>query len=163
MYSQKFEKAFQELIEHEGGYVNDPHDPGGETKYGICKRSYPNLNIKELTLEEAKKIYHRDFWKRGKFEDVPDKNVAIKLFDLSVNMGTKTTTIILQRALRAVGISVVEDGVWGPRTQLGIISANPIHLLAALKSETAGYYRLIAQKSPTQQKFLSGWLNRAYA
>lgn len=163
MYSQKFEKAFREVINREGVYVNDPYDPGGETKYGICKRSYPNLNIKELTLEEAKKIYHRDFWKRGKFEDVPDNNVAIKLFDLSVNMGTKTTTIILQRALRAVGISVVEDGIWGPRTQLGIISANPIHLLAALKSEAAGYYRLIAQKSPTQQKFLSGWLNRAYA
>lgn len=60
------------MINREGVYVNDPYDPGGETKYGICKRSYPNLNIKELTLEEAKKIYHRDFWKRGKFEDVPD-------------------------------------------------------------------------------------------
>lgn len=163
MYSQKFEKAFREVINREGVYVNDPYDPGGETKYGICKRSYPNLNIKELTLEEAKKIYHCDFWKRGKFEDVPDNNVAIKLFDLSVNMGLQSATIILQRALRAVGISVVEDGVWRPKTQFGIISANPRHLLTALKAEAAGYYRLIAQKSPTQQKFLSGWLNRAYA
>lgn len=162
MYSKKFEKAFEEIIKNEGGYVNDPNDLGGETKYGISKKSYPTLNIKQLTLEEAKKIYYRDFWKKEKFEDVPDKTVAIKLFDLSVNVGIRTATVILQRALHAVGINVTEDGIWGTKTQLGILSAEPSYLLVALKSEAAGYYRLVAQKSPMQQKFLSGWLNRAY-
>lgn len=128
-----------------------------------CTLSQQYLNIKELTPEEAKKIYHRDFWKNGKFENVPDKNVATKLFDLSVNMGIRTATIVLQRALRSMGISIVEDGIWGAKTQLGILSAEPAYLLAALKSEAAGYYQLIAQKSPTQRKFLTGWLNRAYA
>lgn len=81
-----FEKAFNFVIEWEGGYVNDPNDPGGETKYGISSRSYPQLDIKNLTLYDAKGIYYRDYWvKSGCDELTPPLDIII--FDTSVNMG----------------------------------------------------------------------------
>jgi lysozyme family protein len=162
VYSEKFKKAFNYMLKNEGGYVNNSTDPGGETKYGISQRSYPNLNIRQLSLKDAQKIYFCDYWLKGKFEQIPDENVASQLFDLSVNLGIRATTIVLQRALRSVGINVVEDGLLGSQTLSGVIFSKPSNLLAAIKSEAAGYYRLIAAKNPQQQKFLNGWLNRAY-
>ena len=168
VYSEKFKKAFNYMLKNEGGYVNNSTDPGGETKYGISQRSYPNLNIRELSLKDAQKIYFCDYWLKGKFEQIPDENVATQLFDLSVNLGIRATTIVLQRALRSVGINVVEDGLLGPQTLSGAIfcctpnGSKPSNLLAAIKSEAAGYYRLVAAKKPQQQKFLKGWLNRTY-
>jgi lysozyme family protein len=60
----EFNGAFEILIGHEGGYVDHPDDPGGETKYGISKRSYPEVNIAALTLDKAKAIYREDYWDR---------------------------------------------------------------------------------------------------
>ena len=116
IYSEKFEKAFQYTIANEGGYVFDKNDPGGATKYGISQRSYPALNIKHLTLDEAKKIYYCDYWLKGKFEQIDDKNVATQLFDFSVNFGIRAATIVLQRSLRACGVLLTEDGICGPAT-----------------------------------------------
>jgi lysozyme family protein len=162
MYSDKFLKAFDYVMLHEGGYVNDSTDPGGETRYGISKRSYSNLNIKDLTLDQAREIYHRDFWIKAKCENIDDENIAIKFFDLSVNMGIGQAVKLIQRALRATGEQVVEDSVIGPITLAAINKADPTDLLSALKSEAAGFYRLIAQANPSQQKFIEGWLSRAY-
>lgn len=170
VYSEKFKKAFQYVIANEGGYVFDQNDPGGETKYGISKRSYPRLNIKALSIDEARKIYYCDYWLKGKYDKIDDEKLATQLFDLSVNLGIQGATIVLQRALRAVGINVQEDGVLGPQTLSATISFCTYQcvenrtkiLLAALKSEAAGYYRVIAAKKPSQQKFLNGWLKRAY-
>ena len=161
-YSKKFRKAVDYVIKNEGGYVFDQNDYGGATKFGISQKAFPALNIRELSLEDAIEIYHKDFWLKGKFEQIPDENVASQLFDLSVNLGIRATTIVLQRALRSVGINVVEDGLLGSQTLSGVIFSKPSNLLAAIKSEAAGYYRLIAAKNPQQQKFLNGWLNRAY-
>lgn len=86
--------------------MSNKNDPDGETKWRISKRSYFHLNIKELTLEDAKKIYHRDFLEKGKFEEIPDEKLARQLFDLSVNLGIRGATIVLQRALRAGGIKM---------------------------------------------------------
>ena len=162
MYSKKFEKAFQYVIRNEGGYVFDKNDPGGETKFGITKKSYPALNIRDLTLEDAKKIYYRDFWQKGKFEEISDDLIVIQVFDLSVNLGIRSAVIVLQRALRSVGKNVQEDGLMGSQTLLATTDSEPRCLLAAIKSEAAGYYRQIAAKNPNQQKFLKGWLNRVY-
>ena len=162
MYSKKFEKAFEYVIQNEGYYVFDKNDPGGETKFGITKKSYPALNIRDLTLEDAKKIYYRDSWQKGKFEEIDDEKVATQLFDLSVNLGMQAAVIVLQRALRSVGKTVQEDGLIGPQTLLATLNSEPRCLLAAIKSEAAGYYRQIAAKNPSQQKFLKGWLDRAY-
>jgi lysozyme family protein len=162
MYSGKFLNAFKYLIYHEGGYVNDKKDAGGETHYGISKRSYPHLDIKNLTQEQAKKIYFVDFWMKAKCEQIDDENIAAKFFDLAVHTGIPQAVKLIQRALRAAGTQVVEDGIIGPITLTAINKADPTDLLAALKSESAGHYRLIANANPSQQRFIEGWLQRTY-
>ena len=162
VYSEKFQKAVNYVISNEGGYVFDKNDPGGATKYGISQKCYPTLNIKALSLEEAKKIYYCDYWLRGKFEQIPDEKVATQVFDFSVNLGIRAATIVLQRALRAGGINVLEDGLIGSQTLSATIFSEPAVLLAAIKSEAAGYYRSIVAQDPEKRRFLDGWLNRAY-
>ena len=66
-----FDQCFDKLIAHEGGYVNDARDPGGETKYGISKRAYPQVDIKALTLDAAKEIYKRDYWDAMGIDQLP--------------------------------------------------------------------------------------------
>jgi lysozyme family protein len=162
MYSGKFLKAFDYLMYYEGGYVNDPKDAGGETKFGISKRSYPNLDIKNLTQNQARQIYFVDVWLKGKCEQIEDENIATKFFDLAVHTGIPQAVRLIQRALRVAGAQVTEDGIIGPVTLAAINKADPTDLLAALKSESAGYYRLIANANPSQRRFIEGWLNRAY-
>jgi lysozyme family protein len=163
MYSNKFLKAFDYVMYHEGGYVKDPKDTGGETKFGISKCSYPHLDIKNLTRDQACKIYFCDFWVKAKCENIDDENIATKFFDLAVHVGISQAVKLIQRALRAAGQTVVDDGIIGPVTLKAINKADPTDLLAALKSEAAGYYRLIASANQSQQRFIEGWLNRAYS
>ena len=94
----------------EGGYVNDPLDPGRETHWGISKRSYPELNIRDLKREEAIVIYRRDFWAPLCCQDLPPA-VAIVLFDSAVNQGQRPAIEMLQAALE-----VEVDGLMGPMT-----------------------------------------------
>ncbi len=117
-----FDEAFERLIGHEGGYVNHPNDPGGETKYGISKRSYPGENIKEMTLVRAKDIYQRDYWWKAGCDLVPEC-VKFDLFDTAVNAGPGAAIRMLQKAL-----GVVQDGVIGPKTMQAISSMDPERL-----------------------------------
>jgi len=158
----KFETAINSVLKHEGGYVNDPKDAGGETKYGISKRSYPNVDIKNLTLEEAKAIYKRDFWDNQAYKNINDIELSTKMFDLSVNMGATQANKLLQRALRAAGINVIDDGIVGVKTLTAVNTVDSSKLLASLRSEAAGYYRIIAAVKTNQVRFLQGWLTRAY-
>lgn len=81
-----FDRAFHLIVGEEGGYVNDPHDPGGETNYGISKRAYPNEDIKNLTLERARQIYERDYWRAADCDLLP-WGEAVLVFDCAVNQG----------------------------------------------------------------------------
>ena len=81
-----FDKIIEKVLEHEGGYVNDPDDLGGETNYGITKRFFPDVDIKNLTKEQAKKIYHQDYWRPAKCDEVPNHLKHI-YFDMCVNFG----------------------------------------------------------------------------
>lgn len=160
---ERFEHAVSFVLAHEGGYSNDIDDDGGETKFGISKRIYPDLDINTLTVEQAKAIYKRDFWEPQLYKDIKDVNLATKVFDLAVNMGSIWAHRLVQRALRATGQDILEDGILGPMTLTAINKADLTDLLAALKSEAAGYYRTLAATQPRQAKFLKGWLKRAYA
>lgn len=82
-----FDRAFEMVVGVEGGYVNDPEDPGGETHFGISKRAYPNLDIKALTSEQAKDIYFRDYWVPAGCGHIADEAMAILMFDCAVNQG----------------------------------------------------------------------------
>ena len=158
-----FEHAFSFVLAHEGGYSDDADDDGGETKFGISKRSYPEIDINALTVEQAKAIYKRDFWEPQLYKDIKDVNLATKVFDLAVNMGSNWAHRLVQRALRATGQDILEDGILGPMTLAAINKADLSDLLAALKSEAAGYYRTLAATQPRRAKFLKEWLKRAYA
>lgn len=101
---------------NEGGYVNDLEDPGGETNWGISKRSYPNVNIRALTREGAKDIYRRDFWNRIHADELYD-GVAFQSFDFAVNSGIETAVRYLQRA-----VGTPDDGHWGPLSRAAAAS-----------------------------------------
>lgn len=161
--SSRFEIAIKNVLEAEGGYVNDPSDSGGETKFGISKRSYPDIDIKNLTIDHAKEIYKKDFWDNKACDKIESLELSVKVFDSSVNIGEKPTVILLQRALRACNVNVIEDGIYGPVTNKSIELLKTECFLTAFKSERAGYYRELCAKWPKNLRFLKGWLNRAYS
>lgn len=107
-----FDRAFSLLIspEYEGGYSNDPTDPGGETKFGISKASYPSLDIKSLTRDQVKPIYKADFWGPAGCDIVPDE-LKYPLFDFAVNSSPRRAVKTLQKRL-----GVTADGSLGPVT-----------------------------------------------
>jgi len=150
-----FQKAFEYIINKEGGYVNDPYDKGGETKYGISKSTYPNLDIKNLTLEDAKKIYYRDFWLKSKAYLMPEP-LAIMHFDTAVNAGVKNANKILQRALNRQGFNLVIDGIIGEKTLKALKNAVLQQLLSDYTIERTRYYIRTGNK-----RYLRGWINRS--
>lgn len=93
-----FDAAFGIVVGIEAGYVNDPVDPGGETKYGISKRAHPNLEIKTLTLDQAKGIYFEEYWTPLGCE-VLDWAYALQLLDCGVNQGQPTALKIKKMAV----------------------------------------------------------------
>jgi lysozyme family protein len=109
-----FDKAFEIIIGHEGGYVNDARDPGGETKYGISKRAYPAVDIYNLTLDHAKLIYKRDYWDAVDAESIPGA-ARLMVFDCAVNCGLGAAKKLLQRA-----VGTKDDGIIGPKTRAAI-------------------------------------------
>lgn len=162
-----FEKAFSITVGHEGGYVNDPKDNGGETKYGISKRSYPDLDIKALTLDEAKSIYYADFWKTKKMDldELPEK-IAIELFDTAVNMGSYTARKMLQEALNLLNRNemkygdLIVDGIIGAFTLHAVAKTNESELLKVLNGLQFARYLKIVAAHPAQERFFAGWIKR---
>jgi lysozyme family protein len=158
-----FDAAVTALLANEGGYKPaSADDPGGETKFGISKRSYPNEDIPNLTAERARAIYFTDFWLRFRISQLPGASIPVKLLDAAVPMGGPSAIRCLQRALRAAGVPADEDGVIGPATAKACSAALGGGLRAALRSEIAAHYRLVAQSKPAEAPNLPGWLNRAY-
>jgi lysozyme family protein len=161
-YSAEFLIAVQGVLSDEGGDSSNPADAGGATRFGISARAHPGVDIATLTRDAAVKIYWNEWWLRFGFAQLPAA-VAAKTFDLAVNMGARDAIECLQRALRASGVPVTEDGAIGPATAIAAEGADPATLMAAMRSEFAGHYRLVAAKQNHDQAFLKGWLNRAYA
>lgn len=145
-----FEKAVNFTLSYEGGYVNHPADPGGETNFGISKRAYPNLDIKGLTRDKAKEIYKRDYWDVFPMDKLP-VGVRIALFDTAVNCGVSRATKLLQRACM-----VGEDGVIGRTT---IAAANLPNVVQSLISERIIFYAGL----DGFKLFAKGWVKRCVA
>ena len=156
----KFELSIDTILKHEGGYVNDPDDPGGETNFGISKRQYPALDIAKLTLAEAKEIYREDYWNYGEIISQP---VATKVFDMAVNMGHGRAHRILQEALQNVGEPVRIDGVLGPQTIKAANGSEYEELLKEIRVLMAVRYAQIALARPTSRKYLHNWMRRAFS
>src|SRR5580698_6446146 len=110
-----FASAIQTVLANEGALSNNVSDPGGLTKYGISQKAYPSLDIANLTLPMAEKIYQTDYWR---YDTVNSQPIATKLLDMSVNLGLRKTTELLQKALVSTGLSIAVDGILGPNTLL---------------------------------------------
>lgn len=145
-----FDGFIGRVLSHEGGYVNDPRDPGGETKFGIAKRSYPSVDIKGLTRDAAIEIYRRDFWARVQGDKLP-RAVAFQALDAAVNHGIGNAVRWLQRAA-----GVADDGVIGPMTLAALGRAEPADLVLRFNAERLRFYA----KLKTFDTFGRGWINR---
>jgi len=175
--TDRFNLIIADTLAHEGGYVHDPADPGGETNFGISKRSFPELNIKTLSREQAVAIYCNHYWLTPRIDAIDSFALARKIFDLGVNCGTRTAILMLQRAVNTVCLGQVppqrmsywrqqlaklttnaplkEDGLLGP-VSLGVINRcpHPDAILMALRGEAYNHYR---SKNPL---YIVGWLKR---
>lgn len=149
-----FDHAFDALIPHEGGYVWNPADPGGETKYGISKRQYPGIDIRALTLADAKAIYLRDYWQRAQCDRLPPE-LAFDVFDAAVNSGIGQAIRWLQRAA-----GVADDGVVGPLTLAAIQRLDDT---SALRARLSGHRLDFMTRLSTWDTFGKGWARRVAA
>lgn len=148
--------TFSFILKWEGGYVNNPKDPGGETKYGICKKAYPNENIKALTKEKAKEIFKRDYWLKASCDVLPD-SIAIMVADTAFNCGVIRAKKLLQKSF-----GLTEDGIFGKisLSAFDAVKNNRKDLITV----TSAFYnnRLLYYKSlKTWEDFGKGWANRA--
>lgn len=181
-----FNDAIETVLMHEGGFVNDPNDPGGATNFGISIRFLKSLKendieylknagvlvpssitvdfIRTLSQFNAETIYEIFFWNKNGYSKINDIDVATKVFDISVNTGSLYSNRCIQYAVRSVtGKELSYDGILGAESINAINSCEPKSLLCALKSEVAGYYRSLVAIVPSRKIYLNGWLNRAYS
>jgi lysozyme family protein len=197
MRSDKFEHAVSIVLHHEGGLVDHPSDPGGVTNYGISLRwaraamiragddALRHLDIdgdgdvtaddiRKMTRDDARALYYKFFWQPGNYDSLRHQYVAVKVFDMAVNLGPVQAHKLAQRAVRAATLQdLADDGILGPKSRSAINGAAPNMLLATLRSEHAGFYRaLIIRNSalrnhgvqvPDFKVFEQGWLRRAYS
>lgn len=178
--SNVFFQALQETLKKEGRKSNHKDDRGGSTDYGISLRflkGLPNIDgdingdghvnefdIAALNASIVSQLYRKHFWDYYRLGEINHDLVAIKAFDLLVNMRSVSAVKIIQRALRACNKPVLEDGVLGSKTIAAINDIrDQLNLLAAMRSESYGHYRLIIAADPTQAVFHDGWKNRAYS
>ena len=152
-----FDEIIDIVLEHEGGYVNDPDDPGGETKYGISKRAYPDEDIKGLTKERAIKIYFEDYWVRFKVDSLPDRLKHI-YFDMCINMGAGRAVKVLQEACNSKNSDKIDvDGGIGPATIKAASNVEPFRV----RSYRVMYYAELCMKKPKMEKYWVGWFKRS--
>lgn len=173
-----FELAIPVVLKHEGGFADNPKDPGGATNWGISIRYLRSIgeildldgdgdmdaaDMQLLPQGTAIEVYREFIWDPGRYGHISDQDVATKVFDLAVNMGARQAHKLLQRALRACGVTLTEDGVIGMVTLAATNKVPGFPQLAALRSEAAGFYRALAATKPDLAVFLNNWIRRAYS
>lgn len=170
-----FNAAFAATLGHEGGFTADPNDSGNwtggavgvgvlkGTKWGISAASYPQLDIKNLTIADAKAIYLRDWWNANGYQRFASHDVAAKVFDMAVNMGAGMAHTLLQLAARVFTPGLEIDGKIGRDTVAAANKPPAADLLNAIRSAAATYYWDLKRHNPAKARYLAGWLSRAYA
>jgi len=156
-----FLSAFAEVLIYEGNYSNDPDDPGGETRYGISKRAFPDEDIANLTLDRAHDIYMEDYWKPLRCGNIGSQLIANELFEQGVNMGTGTAVMVLQESLNVLGAKLEVDGAIGPQTLEAVNTYRHTDaLLKVMQCLQFDYYKKLIERKPKMKKFMRGWLRR---
>jgi lysozyme family protein len=180
-----FNKAILATLKHEGGFVNDPVDPGGATNWGMSLRYLKGRgdldgdrrldgdmdgdgdvdvnDIKKMSVEQAVKLYYTGFWLPNNYDNIKDYTIAAKVFDMTVNMGSIQAGKILQRSVNRLGFGLKVDGAVGPKTFSAVNASDPDLLIAELRQEQARFYINLIARNPQFAKYKNGWLRRAYA
>ena len=146
-----FDRAIDIVLDLEGGYVDDPHDPGGRTKFGISQAAYPDMDIANLTREQAVTLYRQDYWNKCKCGLMPWP-WSLFVFDCAVNQGVGTAIRILQRTL-----GLKDDGIVGPVTLDAVARASPDRALRYMVSRLMRYQAL-----STWDSYAAGWTYRLF-
>ena len=161
----RFNKFLDYIFKVEGGYTDDKNDKGGETKYGITKERARECgykgNMRDLTKATAQKIYEEKYYKARKLDQVKNDKMALSIFDFSVNAGRygiKKAQEAVNKVYEKNVLSV--DGIIGPQTLKYLNEVNAAEFLSMYHNLQREYYKTLAKKDITQQKFLTGWLNR---
>ncbi len=160
-----------DLIKREGGYVNNPNDHGGATKFGITlntlkdwRKSVTTIaDVAELWVDEAREIYKELYYLKPKLDTLPEL-VQDQILDIAIHSGPVQAVKLLQSAISNSGWPLAEDGVIGPRTLRGAenmcfeLGERMNHNIAVLREQ---FLRNLVENDPSQQEFLVGWVNRA--
>ena len=170
----EFEPAIAVVLAHEGGWVDDPDDPGGETNFGISsliisREGLTSIDLgldpvtaaqggwlKAMTVDAAKNIYRRLFWDRYLYGRIEDQTCATKVFDAAVNLGPARAHQFAQFVAQCP-----VDGIFGPETCRAINACAPADFLEGFTAQLVGYYQGLVEAKPRLGKFLHNWLNRA--
>jgi lysozyme family protein len=149
-----YKDAINLTLQKEGGYVNDPHDRGGETNKGIAKKFYPNEDIKNMTDERATEIYKKDYFDKVSGDKMP-LPLATNVFDMAVNSGIRSAAKLLQ-----ITVGAKPDGVIGAKTLKAAeeaYKADPKGTLDKYRDARIEHYKKLKQ----YDRYGRGWTNRA--
>ena len=160
------DQILDDLIRREGGYVHDPVDRGGPTKYGITQRTLQTwrgrvvtpTDVRGLTRDEARAIYQRRYVDAPGFATLPDP-LRAQVIDNAVLSGPRQAVKDLQRAIGGVAV----DGKLGPKTRAALTRRGVAAVHAQLIQVRAARIGRLVQRAPAQVRFLRGWLTRITA
>lgn len=171
----EFNPAFERMKSHEGGYVNDPDDPGGETYKGVARKinskwdgwflidmmkkqsGFPaTLDTNAELQQKVADFYQIQYWSRVKGDEIQNQEVAYSIFDFAVNAGVSTSASLAQMV-----VETTPDGVIGPESINKINNFDPEHFLAAFTVAKIARYVGIVKKRSDSRKYFYGWVRRA--
>jgi hypothetical protein len=175
VHDSSFAVAIQTVLKHEGGFSDNKNDPGGITNYGISLRylksekmdlnadgKYDYKDIRQLNVDKAKKIYFDKWWNKYQYYKIKNQQVATKIFDMSVNMGSDRAHKILKKAINAIVIEDIPvDGRLDTSTINTINTLPSTHLLMVLRDLQKKFYVNLTINNPRLLVFLNGWMKRA--
>lgn len=172
-----FDISIKTILLHEGGWVDHPNDPGGETNFGIStlivqREGITNAELglpdgrlpgwmKAMKVDAAVAIYKKLFWDRYKYGSIVDQTAATKVFDCAVNCGPGRAGAMAQRAANALGATLATDGVMGPKSFAAINALDGKAFVKAFADQMRAYYQAIIVKNPKLQVFSKNWMRRA--
>lgn len=179
---QSVEQIAQQIVMREGGYVNDPDDPGGATNFGVTIGTMKTLgldlnkdgrvdaaDVRALTRAQAEQIFVEHYFRKPRLAELP-QSVQASVFDMYVNAGTNAVTI-LQKLVTRMGFATSADGAVGPNTIAAAQQADaaaPSHFMDAYGIARRNYYYALADQRPTSRKYArtnaggkGGWITRA--
>ncbi|NJD38432.1 MAG: hypothetical protein FIA89_08970 [Geobacter sp.] len=181
-YAADINKALVVVFGHEGGLQCDRLAPGnwtggkvgvgraGCTKYGIATNSYPNLDIRNLTIKQAARIYERDYWNPLHLSELKSQGIATEVFDTAVNCGAKSSALILQKTcnhLNGKGKDYPLDGRITSDSvrwinEFTVKKSNRTRFWKLLNGYQLGRYIQIVDANPRMTRYLNSWLSRVW-